>query len=1525
LERLAHGPVSELFGPLFRLQDGRRRQTRLPRPPMLLVDRVTGIDAEPGSLGTGVIWTETDIGPDAWYLDPAGRMAPAMTVEAGQADLLLISWLGVDLRRTEDRVYRLLGCDLTFHGPLPVPGDTLRYRIEVTGHARHAGVHLFFFRYDCWVGDELRVSVRDGQAGFFTDQELDSSAGILWTPEVLVPEGEPAEPGTGTVRPPRPGPGADPVPDDTRAFGHRQVAAFAQGRPADCFGPGWERTRSHLRTPRIADGPHQLIRQVTHFSPAGGPAGAGYLRAELPLTGGEWFFDGHFHNDPCMPGTLMLEGGYQAMAFHLAALGLTTDRDGWRFEPVPGHGVRMRCRGQAVPGNELLVYELFVRGVEHGPEPVLRADLLCTVDGRKSFHAEDLALRLVPDTPLEQWCTLVRAGSESEPAALPVPAAELRARPPAKNAVTVDGTLLDRDSMLASAWGHPREAMGPAFASLSGRTRVPRLPGPPYLCVDRVTALDARTGRPERGSAVETEFDLAPDAWFWQDSGGMLPMAILMEAALQPCGWLAQFTGCAPGRGAGLFFRNLDGTTSVLRPVPAGTQVLRTRATLREVTTDGSMVLVFFDVECTADGAPALTCTTSFGYFPAGAFDAQTGLSGPAAEEPAGQDEAEPPPTDLTVRPEKYCTGPLRIGHPRFVTPDRVTRCRPAGGAARLGSVRGEQDVRADNWYFRAHFFQDPVQPGSLGVEAMFQLLRVLLIEKDFAAGMRAPAFAPYAGGAPLTWKYRGQVTPEAQRVVIDLEITETGQTEDGRYALAQAWLSVDGLCIYHVRNIALRVTDTAAPPPPDHFAARVVDAGTEPWLGDHRPTHTAPTLPMTHVADVVADAARRHTGRVVRAVEDLVAERWIVLDTPRRLLTELRATGDRTEVRLLLWREAATPALSRYEQVATATVRHDAGPPPDLPGPLAEARPALCLPYEDGGLFHGPAFRSLVGLRRGRRGSTGVVRPSRCRVPYGTLAPGLLDAALHTIPHQAFETWDARVSPGRAGYPRRLVHLRLYEALPTAGSFRVEARFAGFADDDPDRPVTDLFLHRSGRVLATMRVEERLLPLGFLAHHEPSARQAFLRDRVPLPAPGIGRAAGAATTVTARDVAAVDWFPGTVRAVFGVPDGSPAADLVAEVAVREHVARRCGVHPSGVRTSDGRLCARTRSRPLTRHHLSLRHGRDAVTVRDAAPPALDTGLVSRWWRPPPGGDWHGHAPLAALVHGFLTELELGDTVACEPGTGTGRLYVSGPDADPAALVFAAVNCALRDVPTLLLGGGVRTRRLLRLLFDTPGAPLDLRACPCAGPADPPTARAQAHLAHGGDVVWTATAMGPPAGPEDAGEGLLRTALRAGVPVHPVHYRPLAAPSASAGADEAATPGTGLPCHHLVAAALPPGALARDPERVVRAALRALDEMPVRSVTGPRPLRERLPRAVRRTADGTTADDDPPLSAWAGTAPRIPARGPALADGPGPHPSRADRSRARTDARPAECRISTPTVTQPLAALPGGPRTGRRT
>ena len=88
------------------------------------------------------------------------------------------------------------------------------------------------------------------------------------------------------------------------------------------------------------------------------------------------------------------------MAFYVAAMGYTIDRDGWRFEPVAEQPYTLRCRGQATPKSSSLVYEVFVSERLDGAEPMLVADLMCTVDGLRAFQCRRMALRLVPDSPL---------------------------------------------------------------------------------------------------------------------------------------------------------------------------------------------------------------------------------------------------------------------------------------------------------------------------------------------------------------------------------------------------------------------------------------------------------------------------------------------------------------------------------------------------------------------------------------------------------------------------------------------------------------------------------------------------------------------------------------------------------------------------------------------------------------------------------------------------------------------------------------------------------------------------------------------------------------------------------------------------------------------------------------------------------------------------------------------------------------------------------------------------------------------
>ena len=102
----------------------------MPEPPLLLADRAMSISGVPRSMAKGSVITETDVGSQSFYLHD-NRMPAGILIESGQADLLLISYLGIDRFNRGERAYRLLGCEMTFHHRLPRPGITLTYDIHV--------------------------------------------------------------------------------------------------------------------------------------------------------------------------------------------------------------------------------------------------------------------------------------------------------------------------------------------------------------------------------------------------------------------------------------------------------------------------------------------------------------------------------------------------------------------------------------------------------------------------------------------------------------------------------------------------------------------------------------------------------------------------------------------------------------------------------------------------------------------------------------------------------------------------------------------------------------------------------------------------------------------------------------------------------------------------------------------------------------------------------------------------------------------------------------------------------------------------------------------------------------------------------------------------------------------------------------------------------------------------------------------------------------------------------------------------
>ncbi|MCI5147683.1 MAG: hypothetical protein D3923_19635, partial [Candidatus Electrothrix sp. AR3] len=124
---------------------------------------------------------------------------------------------------------------------------------------------------------------------------------------------------------------------------------------------------------------------------------------------------------------------------------------------------------------------------------------------------------------------------------------------------------------------------------------------------------------------------------------------------------------------------------------------------------------------------------------------------------------------------------------------------------------RAEKQVDPGDWYFKAHFYSDPVQPGSLGVEAILQLIQLHMLHTGMADGLSNLCFEPCLLDRPTEWHYRGQVVPDDDKVIFDIEILERGRTDTGCYVEAEGRLWVNGKKIYQVPRIGMRLVGESA------------------------------------------------------------------------------------------------------------------------------------------------------------------------------------------------------------------------------------------------------------------------------------------------------------------------------------------------------------------------------------------------------------------------------------------------------------------------------------------------------------------------------------------------------------------------------------------------------------------------------------------------------------------------------------------------------------------------------------------
>lgn len=139
-------------------------------------------------------------------------------------------------------------------------------------------------------------------------------------------------------------------------------------------------------------------------------------------------------------------------------------------------------------------------------------------------------------------------------------------------------------------------------------------------------------------------------------------------------------------------------------------------------------------------------------------------------------------------RGELFGPGNAQLPLPPMLMFDRIVHISDEGGKYGKGQIVAELDVRPDLWFFDCHFRGDPVMPGCLGLDAMWQLVGF------FLGWLGGPGHGRALGSGDV--KFNGQVTPKISRVTytVDMKRVIMRKLVMG---IAEASMQADGQEIY--------------------------------------------------------------------------------------------------------------------------------------------------------------------------------------------------------------------------------------------------------------------------------------------------------------------------------------------------------------------------------------------------------------------------------------------------------------------------------------------------------------------------------------------------------------------------------------------------------------------------------------------------------------------------------------------------------------------------------------------------------
>lgn len=144
-------------------------------------------------------------------------------------------------------------------------------------------------------------------------------------------------------------------------------------------------------------------------------------------------------------------------------------------------------------------------------------------------------------------------------------------------------------------------------------------------------------------------------------------------------------------------------------------------------------------------------------------------------------------------RGELFGPGNAQLPLPPMLMFDRITHISETGGTHNKGQIVAELDINPDLWFFDCHFAGDPVMPGCLGLDAMWQLIGFYLGWRGGPGRGRALGVGEVA--------FRGQVIPDKKLVTYRIDMSRVIMRKL-YMGVADAVMEVDGKEIYSAKDL---------------------------------------------------------------------------------------------------------------------------------------------------------------------------------------------------------------------------------------------------------------------------------------------------------------------------------------------------------------------------------------------------------------------------------------------------------------------------------------------------------------------------------------------------------------------------------------------------------------------------------------------------------------------------------------------------------------------------------------------------